>query len=197
MERFAVNIKRSRTKINPETVNEYFDSLESGIPPDFVFSYDETNLGDDPGRKKCLMKQGTKYLERILNNSKSWTSLMFCDTATEQILPVYVVYKALNVYQGWMERGLPNARYSSSKSGLTMTPLRIGSSKFFFQLPKPKSSHIKSAMICFILFRRCPAVMQNVAHLKSANSFGHKVLSLFHLLMKKSEIKNCTKKIYG
>ena len=100
MERFAVNIKRSRTKISPETVNQYFDSLESGIPPDCVFSYDETNLGDDPGRKKCLMKQGTKYLERILNKSKSWTSLMFCDTATEQILPVYVVYKALNVYQG-------------------------------------------------------------------------------------------------
>ena len=116
MERFAVNIKRSRTKISPETVNEYFDSLESGIPPDCVFSYDETNLGDDPGRKKCLMKQGTKYLERILNKSKSWTSLMFCDTATEQILPVYVVYKALSVYQGWMERGPPNARYSSSKS---------------------------------------------------------------------------------
>ena len=37
MERFAVNIKRSRTKISPETVNEYFDSLESGIPPT-VFS---------------------------------------------------------------------------------------------------------------------------------------------------------------
>ena len=42
---------------------------------------------------------------------------MFCGSATGQILPVYVVYKALNVYQGWIERGPPNSRYSCSKSG--------------------------------------------------------------------------------
>lgn len=119
-ERFAGNIKRSRAKINPDTVNEFFDNLETeleGIPPDCIFNYDETNLSDDPGRKKCLMKRGTKYPERILNSSKSCTSLMFCGSATGQILPVYVVYKALNVYQGWIERGPPNARYSCSKSG--------------------------------------------------------------------------------
>ena len=59
------------------------------------------------------MKQGTKYLERILNNSKSCTSLMLCGSATGQILPIY---KALDVYQCWIERGSPNARYSYSKS---------------------------------------------------------------------------------
>ena len=63
------------------------------------------------------MKRGTKYLERILNNNKSCTSLMFCGSATGQILPVYVVYKALSVYQSWIERGPPNSRYSCSKSG--------------------------------------------------------------------------------
>ena len=41
---------------------------------------------------------------------------MFCGSAIGQVLPVYVVYKALNVYQGWIERGPPNARYSCSKS---------------------------------------------------------------------------------
>ena len=118
-ERFAGNIKRSGAKINQETVNEYFKNLESvleGIPPDCVFDYDETNLSDDPGRKKCLMLQGTKYLERILNNSKSCSSLMFCGSSTGQILPIYVAYKVLNVYQGWIERGPPNARYACSKS---------------------------------------------------------------------------------
>ena len=41
---------------------------------------------------------------------------MFCGSSTGQILPIYVVYKALNVYQGWIERGPPNARYACSKS---------------------------------------------------------------------------------
>ena len=55
-ERFAGNIKRSRTKINPETVNEYFDNLESvleGILPDCIFNCDETNLSDGPGRRSA------------------------------------------------------------------------------------------------------------------------------------------------
>ena len=59
-----VTFKHSHAKINPETVNEYFDNLESvleGIPPHYIFNYDETNLSDDPGRKKCLMKWRTKY----------------------------------------------------------------------------------------------------------------------------------------
>ena len=59
MKRLAGNIKHSRAKINVETVHGYFDNLESvleGIPPDCIFSYDETNLSDDPGQKKCLMK---------------------------------------------------------------------------------------------------------------------------------------------
>ena len=118
--RFAGNIKHRRAKINPDTVNEYFDNLEKvleGIAPDCVFNYDETNLSDDPGGKKCLLKRGTKYPEKILNNSKSCTSLMFCGSAAGQILPVYVAYKALNVYRHWIERGPPNAKYSCSKSG--------------------------------------------------------------------------------
>ena len=57
------------------------------------------------------MKWGTKYRERIPNNSKSCTSLMFCGSGTGQILPIYVIYKALNIYQSWIERRPPNARY--------------------------------------------------------------------------------------
>ena len=146
MKRFPGNIKHSHAKINIETVNEYLDNLESvleGISPDCIFNYDETNLSDDPGQKKCLMKQGTKYPERILNNSKSCTSLMFCGSATGQILPSYVVYKALNVYQCWIERGTPNARYSCSKYGsFDNDTFEDWFIKVFFQLPKPKRSQL-------------------------------------------------------
>ena len=37
----------------------------------------------------------------------------------------------------------------------------------------------------------------NLTHLKFANSFGHKVQSLFYLLIKKSEVKSWRKKIMG
>ena len=63
------------------------------------------------------MKRSTKYPERIINNSKACTSLTFCGSATGQLLPVYVVYKVLNVYQGWVEGGPHKARYSCSKYG--------------------------------------------------------------------------------
>ena len=117
MEWFAGDIKYSITKINPEIVNEQFENLESvleGIAPDRVFNYDETNLSDDLSQRKCLMKRGTKYPERILNKSKSCTCLMLL---AGQVLSVYVIYKTLNIYQGWIERGPPNARYSCFKAG--------------------------------------------------------------------------------
>jgi hypothetical protein len=54
----------------------------------------ETNFKDDPGLKKCITKKGTKYVH-----------------------PIMVVYKALNTYSSWCERGQPNALYAATKSG--------------------------------------------------------------------------------
>lgn len=54
-ERLASNIKKSRAKVSPDGINEYFDFLEKeleGIPPSNIYNYDETNLTDDPGQKK-------------------------------------------------------------------------------------------------------------------------------------------------
>ena len=119
-ERFAGNIKRSRAAVSHAVINDFFDNLEKeleGFSADDIYNYDETNLSDDPGRKKCLMKRGTKYPERIMNHSKASTSIMFCGNAAGEMLPVYVVYKAENIYNGWMVGGPEKARYSCSKSG--------------------------------------------------------------------------------
>lgn len=48
------NVKRSRASINENTIL-YFDELEksvSDINPSMIINYDETNITDDPGRKK-------------------------------------------------------------------------------------------------------------------------------------------------
>ena len=118
--RMCQNIKRSRAGVTPETINNYFNELTNelkDVPLSNIVTYDETNLSDDPGKRKVIIRRGTKYPERVINSSKSSTSVMFAAAADGSILPPYVVYKAMHLYQSWTEGGLKNARYNRTKSG--------------------------------------------------------------------------------
>lgn len=118
--RMCQNIKRSRAKICRETLSEYFDHLEkelTGIPLENIVNYDQTNLSDDPGRKKILAKRGMKYPERVMNQSKSATSIMYAATASGKLLVPYVVYKAKHLYDSWTENGPRGTRYNRTLSG--------------------------------------------------------------------------------
>jgi hypothetical protein len=118
--RMTSNIKRKRAAVSPKVINEYFDHLEKeldGVAPENIWNYDETNLSDDPGRKKCVVRRGCKYPERIINSSKVGFSVMFCGNGTGEILPPYTVYQAVHLYDQWIEGGLKDARYNRSKSG--------------------------------------------------------------------------------
>jgi hypothetical protein len=66
-------IKRSRARLSREEVQKFFDNFlksAEGVAPENMWNYDETNLRDDPGSKKCVFKKGTKYCEKVLNTSK-------------------------------------------------------------------------------------------------------------------------------
>lgn len=63
------------------------------------------------------MKRGIKYPERIMNSSKSATSLMLSVTAAGELLPIYTVYKAEKLWDTWTENGPKAARYNRSRSG--------------------------------------------------------------------------------
>ena len=61
---------------------EYFSNINlektlAIIPPSNIMNYDETNLTDNLGKSKVVMKRGTKYPERILDHSKSAISIMY------------------------------------------------------------------------------------------------------------------------
>lgn len=119
-ERMCQNIKRARAQVSREIVQKYFDNLKielEGVPANNVVNYDETNLQDDPGRKKIITKRGCKYPERVMNSSKSAHSIMVAATAEGNLLPLYVVYKASHLYDTWVEGGPEKARYNRSKSG--------------------------------------------------------------------------------
>lgn len=119
------NLKRNKAELKAETMQLYFDNLketlteEDGtlVPPHRIFNYDETNLSDDPGSKRCIFKRGVKYPERVMDSSKSSTSLMFCGSATGALLPPYVVYKSKHLYSEWITGGPVGTRYNRSKSG--------------------------------------------------------------------------------
>lgn len=118
--RLCQNISPKRAEVNPDGVKEYFKNLEQtlkDIPPCNIVNYDETNLSDDPGRKKCIFQRGSKYPERTMHSSKSSTSIMFAGSASGELLPMYVVYRAENLWDSWTYGGPPETRYNRSKSG--------------------------------------------------------------------------------
>lgn len=119
-ERMSANIKKQRAKISPQILNVFYDHLENeleGIPASHIYNFDETNLTDDPGKKKIITKRGLKYPERILNTTKSSTSLMMCGNAEGHTLPPYVVYKSKEMWTTWTEGGPPGCRYNRTLSG--------------------------------------------------------------------------------
>ncbi|KAK3919866.1 Thioredoxin reductase 2, mitochondrial [Frankliniella fusca] len=87
-------IKSARAKVDPETVNKYFDNLEkalNGVPTANILNFDETNLSDDPANKQVIVRRGEKYAVKVMTTSKTAISLMFAGTASGTLLPPYVV----------------------------------------------------------------------------------------------------------
>ncbi|KAJ3661650.1 hypothetical protein Zmor_006038 [Zophobas morio] len=118
--RNSENIKRSRAEVTPELINDYFDHLRvtmDGVPPANVINYDETNITDDPAKQKVYVKRGSKHARRILDNSKSSTSVMFAGSGDGELLPLYVVYKSKHLYPEWLQGGPEGTHFNRSSTG--------------------------------------------------------------------------------
>jgi hypothetical protein len=118
--RMCRNISQKRGNLSVEKMTEYFHHLETtleGIPPANIINYDETNLTDDPGQKKCIFRRGCKYPERVMNSTKASTSIMSACSAGGVLLHPYVVYKAEHLHDRWIQGGPLHARFNRSKSG--------------------------------------------------------------------------------
>ena len=88
--RIATNIRKKRVSISKEQLKQYFDNIQNqlkDVAQCNIWNYDETNLRDDPGPRKYVMKRGTKYPERIMDSSKVAFSLIFCRNAEGEVEP--------------------------------------------------------------------------------------------------------------
>lgn len=113
-------IKRGRAKLSMQEINQFFDKFEEtmeGVTPENLWNYDETNMQDNPGAVKAIFARGVKYAEQVRDHTKSSISVMFCGSATGDMLPPYVVYKAANVYARWCKGCFKGTLYNSSTSG--------------------------------------------------------------------------------
>ena len=118
--RFAANIKRARASVDEKVITDYIENLSNeleGVPSANIYNYDESNMSDDPGRKKVICRRGCKYPERVINSTKSSISVMFCGNASGTALPPYIIYKAEHLWDTWTENGPLGARYNRSKHG--------------------------------------------------------------------------------
>ena len=91
-QRMSDNVESRRDEVNSETIMEYFDNLDvtlEGVEPQNIYNYDETNITDDPGVKKVIVRRGLRRVERKADHSKQSISVMFCGNAVgEYLLPI-------------------------------------------------------------------------------------------------------------
>ena len=114
------NISKRCAAVSEEVVSTFFENLKTtleGVPPANIVNYDETNVVDDPKGQLQIFRRGTKHAERIMNSSKSATSIMFVVTASGVNLNPYVVYKAERLQHSWLEGGPLDVAYNRTKSG--------------------------------------------------------------------------------
>lgn len=125
-QRNSDNIKRVRAELGPEVICSYFDHLETtleNVEADNIINYDETNLTDDPGKIRVIVRRGVKHAHRTIDFSKSSTSVMFAATGSGLFLPPYIVYKAKNLYPEWLQGGPDGCYYNRSETGWFDAPI--------------------------------------------------------------------------
>ena len=121
----SANMKRVRAKVSVDMVEEFFDEVERGfgnvvggeVKVGNIFNYDETNFTNDPGRSVVFVRRGRKRVENVKEMSKQAFLVMWCGSVAGDLLPLMVVYKAKNVYEGWTKNGPAGAIYDSTQSG--------------------------------------------------------------------------------
>ncbi|KAG5869244.1 hypothetical protein JTB14_009895 [Gonioctena quinquepunctata] len=160
------NIKGARAKVDHNAINLYFDELNQsmeGILSHSVINHDETNITDDPGRGKIVVRRGCRHPERIIDSSKSSTSVMFAAAGNGTLLPPYVTYEAGNLFNIWTEHGPKGTVYNRNKSGwFTLEILEDWFRKIAYFMKQDKegkkvmigdnlASHITPYIIIFIL----------------------------------------------
>jgi hypothetical protein len=74
-------------------------------------------MSDSISYSKVIVHRQTVNAYRTQGGSggKSFTSVMFCASATGFLLPPYVIYKSKRLYQQWCSGGPPDTAFNNSE----------------------------------------------------------------------------------
>lgn len=142
------NIKRSRADVDSNQIVRFFDQLKmsmEGISAANIINYDETNITDDPGSVKVISRRSSKHTDRVIDASKTNTSVMFSGTASGVNLPPYVVYKSTHLNDTWTDHGPPGTIYNRSSSSWS-TWYHLQSYKIIFSVLFYRTSSVRLKM---------------------------------------------------
>jgi hypothetical protein len=69
------------------------------------------------GTMKAFFQKGVKYAKQVCDHTKTAYSIMLYGSAAGELLPPYILYKGINVWEKWCKGGPENAKYNSTPSG--------------------------------------------------------------------------------
>ena len=123
--RNASNIKCSRSKVHAVDITSFFNELEKALQgagieeliPENIYNHDKTNFTNDPRKTPVIVRRVRKRVENCQEVSMRSFSIMWCGSASGELLPPMVVCKTMNCYEGWVQGGPKNAIYDSANSG--------------------------------------------------------------------------------
>ena len=74
-------------------------------------------MSDSISYSKVLVHRQTSHAHRIQGGSggKSYTSVMYCGSATGFLLPPFIIYKSKRLFQEWCVGGPQNSAFGTSE----------------------------------------------------------------------------------
>ena len=153
--------KRRAEAANPETINAFFDRLETSFKDDGLdltdpevahrlWNCDETAFCTSASSTKLLCKRGVRALHEVGGGSGSdYITVHACCSASGQRLPPFILYKGKNMYRCWMEGGPAGCVYGINESGWMDAPNFLS---WFQKLVLPAVSHLISTGPVYLFF---------------------------------------------
>ena len=115
--------------INSETINHYFDLLESTLKenglmcaPSQIY-VDESRMPLDPKAPNIVAETGTKKVHYRSTGRKGQITIVACGSTAGQILPPTIIFEAKKVNSAWSSGELPGTTYGCSDKGWITTDL--------------------------------------------------------------------------
>jgi hypothetical protein len=134
--------------------SRYIDNLEELLhehkyPPSAIYNVDETGFSIGSSRKSVvLLDQFDKRREKKQPGRQEWITSLECVSASQLILPLYLIFKGQNLNSGWIPNETPAGwKFMTSKKGWTSDLIGFEWLKTHFQLFVSKSTNLQHLLI--------------------------------------------------